>query len=212
MIDAESGRPISGALVVASVGGDGSTPFGHGHFRKLYCYAVRADADGRFRIPAWTWSGGRSMDLDQFGAYMVAYHPDYTFYAPQGHASVHQPVRKIPLIGTLLKPDDSTIPMHRFVKDAPNASWFKLGLPLDWFGCDWDADVKNEDLVWEAMRAEVEAYDATNPQFKMMSKLEQVTKRPTSAPRQLITPRTTSIPAQAPAAPATSAPAGQRAR
>ena len=212
VIDADSGRPIAGALVVGSVGGDGGSLFGHGHFRKLYCFAVRADAEGRFRIPAWTWSGQRSMDLDPFGAYLVAYHPDYTFYSPGGHASVHQPVRKIPIIGTLLKPDESTIPMHRFVNDGPNAFWFKLGLPLDWYGCDWDGDVRNEDLVWEAMREEVEAYDATNPQHRMKWKLENVTKRPSSAPRQFITPPATSIPAQSPAAPAASAPAGQRAR
>jgi hypothetical protein len=68
VIDAESGRPIAGAIVVAKVGGDGGSMFGHGHYRQLHCTAVRADAEGRFRIPAWTWSGNRSMSLDHYGA------------------------------------------------------------------------------------------------------------------------------------------------
>lgn len=178
VIDADSGRPIAGAIVVAKVGGDGGSMFGHGHYRQLHCTAVRADAEGRFRIQAWTWSGNRSMSLDRYGANLIAYHPDYTFYVPGGAAAVHQPIRSIPLVGTLLKPSEAIIPMRRFTKGDANAWRFKLGLPIDSFGCDWDADIRNTDLLWEAMREEVEAFDAANPGNGLKRRLELVTKRP----------------------------------
>ena len=206
VVDAETGRPIAGAIVVASVAGDGGSLFGHGHFRKLHCIAVRADADGRFRIPAWTWSGRRSMDLDRFGAYLIAYHPDYTFYTPGGTASVHQPVHTLPLFGPL-KPPDATIPMHRFIKGDDREWRFKVGLPIDWFSCDWDADVQNEDLLWEAMREEVEAYDAANPGTPEKWRLEIATKRPPSSRPRVIGAPPQSIPARTPANPGSSAPA-----
>ena len=178
VIDADSGRPIAGSIVVANVGGDGGSMFGHGHHRQLHCTAVRADAEGRFRIPAWIWSGRRSMSLDRYGFNLIAYHPDYTFYTPGGYASVHQPIRSIPLVGTLLKPSEATIPMRRFTKGDDHAWRFKLALPIDWFRCDWDGDIKNEDLLWDAMREEVEAFDAANPRSALKWKLELVTKRP----------------------------------
>ena len=71
VIDADSARPIAGAIVIAKVGGDGGSMFGHGH---------------------------------------------YTFYVPGGAAAVHQPIRSIPLAGTLLKPSGAIIPMRRFTK------------------------------------------------------------------------------------------------
>jgi len=210
VIDADSGRPIAGALVVAKVGGDGGSLFGHGHYRQLYCIAVRADNEGRFRIPAWTWSGGRSMSLDRYGADFSAYHRDYTSYFPQGGAFVHQPIYTIPFIGTPLPSSEVTVPMHRFAQGDVNAWRFKLGLPIDLFGCDWDADVRNEDLVWEAMREEVDAYDAAGLADKQKWRLEHVTKRPPSSPPQFIKPPSVSIPARSPTLPASSAPAGAR--
>lgn len=211
VVEADSGRPIAGAIVVANVGGDGGAMFGHGHHRMLYCIAVRAGADGRFRIPAWTWSGGRSMSLDRFGVDLIAYHPDYNSYVPGGGSAVHQPVLTIPIVGALLKPFEITVPMHRFVKGDLNAWSFKLALPLDFFRCDWDADVRNEDLVWEAMREEVEAFDAVgSPKLKW--KLELVTKRPSSSQPQAIKPAPVDVQIRSPTAPASSAPAGDRAR
>jgi hypothetical protein len=207
VVDAASGRPIPGAIVVAKVGGDGGSMFGHGHFRQLHCTAVRADVDGRFRIPAWTWSGRRSMSLDRYGANFSAYHPDYTIYAPGGPSGLHHPVRRIPLVGTLRKPSEAVVPMHRFTKGDANAWGFKLGLPIDDFGCDWDADVSNTDLVWEAMREEVAAFDAENPRRPLMWKLNLKTKRPEPPPPTLEhrsigirspTDRGSSIPAQQP--------------
>ena len=177
VIDTDTKRPIGDAIVIAKVGGDGGSMFGHGHFRQLHCTAVRADAEGRFRIPAWTWSGGRSMSLDRYGFNLIAYHPDYTFYTPGGSASVHQPIRSVPLVGTL-KPPEVTIPMRRFAKGDASAWGFKLGLPVDGFSCDWDADVRNTDLVWDAMREELEAFAAANPRDSLKARLEFVTKRP----------------------------------
>jgi len=178
VLDAVSGLPIAGAIVVANIGGDGATPFGHGRYRKLHCTAVRADAEGRFRIPAWTWSGKRSMSLDRFGASLIAYHPGYNYYIPGGPSVVQQPIKKIPFVGTLFKVSETTIPMHRFTK-GDNEAWdFKLRGPISEFGCDWDADVRNEDLLWDAMLEEVETYDAANPATRLKPKLEFVTKRP----------------------------------
>ncbi len=182
VVDAASGRAIPGAVVVAKMGGDGGSMFGHGHFRQLHCTAVRADEQGRFRIPAWTWSGRRSMSLDGYGAHFSAYHPDYTIYTPGGPSGLHHPIRSIPLIGTQLKPSEAVVRMHRFAKDSGNAWYFKLGLPIDDFGCDWDADIANTDLVWEAMREEVEAFDAQNPKTPMLWKLRLNTKRPQPPP------------------------------
>src|SRR6185503_2236959 len=121
VVDAASGRAIPGAVVVAKMGGDGGSMFGHGHFRQLHCTAVRADEQGRFRIPAWTWSGRRSMSLDGYGAHFSAYHPDYTIYTPGGPSGFHHPIRSIPLIGTQLKPSEAVVRMHRFAKDSGNA-------------------------------------------------------------------------------------------
>ena len=207
VVDAASGRPIPGALVVAKVGGDGGSMFGHSHYRQLHCIAVRADVDGRFRIPAWTWSGRRSMSLDNYGVNFSAYHPDYTIYQPGGSSGLHHPVRRIPLIGTLLKPAEAVVPMYRFTKGEINAWDFKLGLPIGEFGCDWDADIANTDLVWEAMREEVAAFDAENPRRSLLWKLQFNTKRPKPPPPrapgqdvQLRSPtdRGSSIPAQVP--------------
>jgi hypothetical protein len=207
VVDAASGYAIPEAIVVASVGGYGGSMFGHGHDRQLHCTAVRADALGRFRIPAWTWSGGRSMSLNGFGVNLIAYHPHYTFYAPGGLASVHQPIRKIPLIGTTLKPAEVTIPMQRFGGGDSREWGFKIGLPLDWFRCDWDADVSNTNLVWEAMLEEVEAFDAEHPGAPMKSKLEHVTKRPPSWRPKPTRPPPVDIPLLSPTDPGRSAPA-----
>ena len=177
VIDADSKRPIAGAVVVAKVGGDGGSMFGHGHFRQLYCTAVRADAEGRFRIPAWTWSGNRSMSLDRYGADLIADHPEYTSYVPGGPSAVHRPIYSIPLVGTVPTLSEVIIPMHRFTKGDTNAWAFKLSLPIDMFACDWDADVRNTDLLWEAMREEVEAFDAVTA-HPLKWRLELVTKRP----------------------------------
>ena len=213
VVDVDSGRPIVDAIVIANVGGEGGSMFGHGHHRQLLCTAVRTDVQGRYRIPAWTWSGGRSMSLDLFGATLNAYHPDYTFYSSDGTAAVLQRVPTIPLIGTFLRPSEATIPMRRFVKGDRKAWDLKLGLPLDFFQCDWDADVKNADLVWESMREEVEAFDGENNSTRgLKRKLEFVTKRPPSSQPQPLRPPPVDIQIRSPTAPASSAPAGARER
>lgn len=205
VVDAASGRPIPEALVIVQIGGDGGSMFGHGRYRTLHCTAVRADADGRFRVPAWSWSGRREMSLARYGASLVAYHPEYTVYTPGGPSGVHHPIRRIPLVGTLRKSSEVTVPMHRFVKGDVNAWDFKVALPIDGFRCDWDADVQNTDLVWEALREEVEAFDAENPSRPLMWKLRLDTKRPKPPPPPR--PQGRDIPMRSPTDRGSSAPA-----
>ncbi len=211
VVDADSGRPIAGAIVIANIGGDGGSLFGHGHHRQLYCTAVRTDYEGRFRIPQWTWSGRRSMSLDRFGANLIAYHPDYTFYRPDGLASVHQAIYQVPFVGTPLKPmSEATITMRRFSKGDNNAWRQKIGLPIDWFSCDWDADVQNAELLWDALREEVEAFDAANAESGFSGqkgRLERATGRPASSPPGVIGTPPVDIPARIAIPPGSSAPA-----
>jgi len=188
VVEAGTGKPIAGALVTGHIGGGYSSWFGHGGDRKLHCFAAMTDGDGRFRIPGWSWTGGRSMDLDGYGAVLSAYHRDYTVHDPGGGAGTYVRLRFIPLLGIPIKPGEATITMRRFDKDEKNGYWFKLGLPIDHYSCDWDADVSDTELVWNAMREEVMEQSTSDALgvAGTIHKLEAATKHPLSIKPKII--------------------------
>jgi len=86
VVDAETGRPISGAHVIyqwegSSLRGSLFGGFGHGGNRTICYHAAVAttDADGQFRIPAWEkWLAEGMGDNEPVGyAYARGYVPHY---------------------------------------------------------------------------------------------------------------------------------------
>lgn len=183
VIDAETKRPIAGALVTSNIGG--AITGGHaGGRRNLHCDAVLADADGRFVFPAWKWSVGRSMDtyfsLAHYGSMLVAYHPDYARDRDAGRP--YQEFTVVPFTGKTLKPSrEATISLRRFSRNDRTAWRTKLTDTTFGYQCDWDADVSNTETFWNALHAEVEEYTSLageDPPGGPMYKLKWVTKRP----------------------------------
>jgi len=192
VVDVASGSGIPNALVIASIGGldeswDWPPNLGHGGNPNvvLRCLALRADSEGRFRIPAWKSPTTKS--LARFGVNLIAYSREFDFTSPTGLASVHRPVRQLPLIGTPLAIEsEAIVPMRRFARSEGNNRWeSKLGLPLHWLGCT-ERDRASQDLLWEAMHEEVAEFSAVETpapyRSLLIHKLEDQTGRPSTRP------------------------------
>jgi hypothetical protein len=178
VVDADTKQPIGRALVIASIGGIGSEDR-----RRVHCSAVRADANGQFVFPAWKWSVGRSMgvfQMPQYGAIVTAYHADYKPDRDAGR--VFQAIHQLPLVEMPWKQGgELAISMRRSARDDRKEWQRKLMDAMFAYECDWDADVANTQLFWDALYPEVEEYTrltGDDPPGGPMYKLKWVTKRP----------------------------------
>ena len=122
----------------------------------------------------------------QFRAHLIAYHRDYAFFDPKDYAAVVFSIDQPPFVSRLLsRSTEPIIPMKRFTMRDDVREWrFKVGLPIDLFNCDWDADVANGELLFNAMRDEVEQFSAVEARLprsdywpNMSEKLLWATKR-----------------------------------
>jgi hypothetical protein len=156
VIDVDTQRPLAGALVMVVGRGYGSRSFsmGSGH-RRLWRFAVRADADGRFATPAWTWSKGQPIGFIHWGLDFTAYVPGYDVADPQ-KVLTRAPIERARTLG--LFPADEFAPgqpvrilLRRLDSNTPDARARALALTLNVYQSDWDADRPGDALVYEAL-------------------------------------------------------------
>jgi hypothetical protein len=161
VVAVDHNTPVRGAIVIASVHGGYSVAFGHGGERYLRRIAVRADADGRFTVPAWTWSSGRAMTFDPFGISFSAYAPGFEYEELPRRTVEYRRIETGRILGLFprgaVKPTEEVrIPMRAAAAGTDERRAKALWAILSIYQVDGDGDAAGDALLLDAMRDEVE--------------------------------------------------------